>query len=90
MKQWVRLIAGPHDGQVEKVDHDQNNVVRRKSSPPPATRAFNSHFGIEPSTVTIETTMYTRRRLQCGDKQIHYFAPENMSDFDALESVLGP
>lgn len=90
MSMWVRLIGGLHDGEVEKIDDDQVEVVKRKNFPPPATRAMNSVFGLGSATVEVKSTRYTRRIVKAQGGEIVFFAVEGFSDFDALNHVLGP
>jgi hypothetical protein len=91
-KQFVRLIGGPNAGAIEKVDHDQLQIV--KTTPMPAMAVHPSHrnFGLSAQTVTLQQTLYTRRVLYCCSREsrLFYFAPESMSDLEALQSVLGP
>lgn len=95
-QQFVRLIGGPNNGAIEKVDADQTQIVKTKPLPATSAQAFNSSrrslraFGLEPDSVTFERAIYTRRVLHCNDHKLFYFAPEGVSDLEVLQSVLGP
>lgn len=90
MSMWVRLIGGLNDGEVEKIDDGQIEIVKRKNLPPPATRSFNRNFGLGAATVEVKATRYTRRVVKTSSEDVVYFAVEGFSDFDALNHVLGP
>lgn len=90
MSKWIRLIGGLHDGEVEKIDDDQVEVVKRKKYPPPSARVMNHAYGLESLTSEVKSTRYTRRVVRVQGDDITYFAVEGFSDFDALNHVLGP
>jgi hypothetical protein len=87
---WVRLIGGLNDGEVEKIDDDQVEVIKRKSFPGTATRVVHGTFGITPHSCEVKSTRYTRRLINTSGGNITFFAVEGFSDFDALNHVLGP
>lgn len=90
MSIWVRLIGGLNDCEVAKIDDDQVEVIKQKNFPPPATRAFNSTFGIGAAAAEVKSTRYTRRVVKAEGGEVTYFAVEGFSDLDALNHVLGP
>lgn len=88
MSIWVRLIGGSYNGQVVKVDEDQVEQVMRERVPMQAASYRN--FGIEPQSMSVRQSRYTRRTVRTPENEIVYFALEAMSDHEALQSVLGP
>jgi len=90
MTNGVRLVAGLCDGKVEKIDDEQNMIVMRERVPAPAA-AVHRNFGIAGASSEYKQATYTRRVIGFGDgNKIVYFAPEGLSDFEALQTVLGP
>jgi len=87
MSLWVRLIGGPHEGRVQKVDDDQAEVVLTDTVP---VRAAHRNFGLAAASIEIKQTRYTRRVVSTPDGSIVYFARAELSDFEALRHVLGP
>jgi len=86
----VRLIGGQHDGEVVKVDDDQVEIVKRRTFPGPATRAFNATYGIGSDTAEVKSSRYTRREVRTPGGSVAYFAIEAFSDLEALQHALGP
>lgn len=89
MSIWVRLIDGPNNGAVHKVDEDQPYLDCSKPVPQPIGRVHRN-FGLNVSEVSIAVNRYTRRAVNMQGNQIVFFAPENLSDLEAVQSVLGP
>jgi hypothetical protein len=83
----VRLIGGPLDGEVKKVDPGQAYLIAyKRTALPPITVPS----GAPPSAVvTVEPHRYTRRVVHCSGKQIVFYAPEALSDYEALQHALG-
>lgn len=86
---WVRLIGGPHEGRVQKIDDDQVEVVLMDTAPMPV-RAAHRNFGLAAASFEITQTRYTRRVVSTPGGSIVYFARAELSDFEALRHVLGP
>jgi hypothetical protein len=84
---WVKLIGGPHDGQVEKVDDDQVEVVKQQARP---LGFGHRNFGLMPAEATIGYARYTRRELVRREETIIFFAHVALSDIDALKHALAP
>ncbi|MDI1265000.1 MAG: hypothetical protein PS018_17255 [bacterium] len=89
MSMWVRLVGGHANGQVKKIDDDQIEIVLRENLTPPTARAF-SRGGLVAETIEYKLTRYTRREIRTPGGTIHYFAIDGLSDFEALQHVLGP
>jgi hypothetical protein len=87
MSLWVRLIGGPNNGEVKKIDDDQVDLFTTKPVLPPISRSIQS---LAPSSVEIVRAHYTRRVVRGDGGDVNYFALEALSDFEALQSVLGP
>lgn len=83
---WVRLIGGVKNGQVVKVDDGQVEQWEQASFPLPRRGGVT----IGSMSAEIKRTRYTRREVATPEGAITFFADADMSDFSALNSVLGP
>jgi hypothetical protein len=83
---WVRLIGGVRSGQVIKVDDDQQEVRVSERIPMPAS----PRLSLASISATVSFSVYTRREVRTPRGDIFYFAEASLSDFAALQSVLGP
>lgn len=84
---WVRLIGGQANGQVVKVEEDQVEHVMRENVPDAASYR---RVGIAPMSFQSRQFRYTRREVRGHGWNITFFADDNLSDHEALQSVLGP
>lgn len=89
MSIWVRLIGGPSNGQVQKIDDDQSQIIMRERLPEPIVHSHRN-FGLAGATATYKEARYTRREVRRPGGDITYFAEEKLSDHEALQLVLGP
>lgn len=89
MSIWVRLIGGDHNGRVIKIDDDQLAIPMHEQLSLSYMRTHRN-FGLAPASFELKITSYTRRTVKPPGGDIIFFAPEEMSDFEALQSVLGP
>lgn len=83
---WVRLIGGVKNGQVVKVDSDQTEVRLSERIPMPVS----PRLSLAASSATVSFSVYTGREVRTPGGVIFYFAEASLSDFAALQSVLGP
>jgi hypothetical protein len=83
---WVRLIGGCANGKVAKVDPDQMQHIAEERRPVVFLRATS----LNSPSVEVKRTVYTRREVRSEAGTIVYFADQAMSDYAALQSVLGP
>lgn len=89
MSIWVRLIGGPSNGQVQKIDDGQEQIVVSEKLSLALMRTHRN-FGLAPASVELKVTNYTRRQVYTAGGVITFFAEEKLSDFEALQLVLGP
>ena len=89
MSKWVRLIGGPNNGEVVKVDDDQPYLHKTETTPLPAVRSHRA-LSLSSSVTSVVRTSYTRRTVRSSNGEIIFFALEGLTDFEALNQVLGP
>lgn len=90
MSTSVRLIGGDCDGEVVKVDEDQLEFFVSNRKPLLCARAGRGALGITPTDFQLQHSRYTRRSVSTPGGVVEFFAFEALSDFGALQHVLGP
>ena len=87
----ARLVGGRFAGKRVSDGGQPRTICVRSTDYADSDAAAGYGDGLDErdAAVTVEQEMYTRRRVTAGGGTLVYFAPEGMSDYDALMTVLG-
>ncbi|EJN14713.1 hypothetical protein PMI42_01686 [Bradyrhizobium sp. YR681] len=84
---WVRLIGGIANGRVVKVDPDQVEHIAQERVPVAMAHRPTTLGSISSE---VKRSRYTRREVRTPEGSVVFFADADLSDFAAINSVLGP